>query len=290
MRTLESSTPVFAGIAAIAVLSVMDAVIKQVSGAHDTSQVVLLRYLFGSIAAVAWVVVARPRLPTRGTFRRAGVRAVFILATAWLFFKTLTLLPLAEAVAITFTAPFFMVAVSKLLLGEPVGKRAVAAIAVGFSGVLVMLGGRLQSDVGGDPVGYLTGLGASVTYAIATVMTRRDSGHDPVAWMVLAQNAMAATLSAPVGALVWTAPSAENWLLFGVAGLLGTAGHLGFAWAYSNAPASRLAPLEYTTFLWAGLIGAVFFAEIPTVATLAGAGLIVAACMLVFGRPASEAT
>lgn len=286
MKTLASPMPVFAGLFAVAVLSGMDAVIKEVGAHHDTAQVVFLRYVFGAASLTLVALVMRAAPPTRGTFRRAALRALFIGSTAFLFFKTLTLLPLAEAVAVCFTAPFFMVIAARVLLGEPIQRRALAAIAIGFLGVLVMLGGRLHDEgASGDPIGYVTALGCSVTYAIAMVMTRKDSGHDPVIPMVLAQNATVAVLSAPFGVAVWTLPTeATLWLFLGV-GLLGTAGHLAFAWAYAHAPAARLAPLEFTGFLWAGTFGAVFFGEVPTAWTFAGAVLIIGACLSVFREP-----
>ncbi|WP_181699392.1 DMT family transporter [Chthonobacter albigriseus] len=290
MKTLASPVPVLSGLFAVAVLAGMDALIKEVSGSHATGQVVFLRYLFGAAALVIVALVTRAQPPTLGTMKRAGVRAIFILSTAFLFFKTLTLLPLAEAVAVSFTAPFFMVIASRFMLGEPVPPRALGAIAVGFSGVVVMLAGRIgDGSLSGVPLGYATGIGCSVTYALAMVMTRKDSGHDPVIAMVLAQNATATVFSAPIGFAVWTAPSTETTLLFAGVGLLGTLGHLAFAWAYAHAPASRLAPLEFTSFLWAAVFGLVFFGEMPTIATFLGALLIVSACLAVFRKTEAPA-
>lgn len=286
---LVSPAPVFAGILAVAVLSVMDALIKEAGSRMGTPQVVLLRYAFGVLALLPIVLSGRVALPTRATFRRAALRVVFTIGTAYFFFKTLTLLPLAESIAITFTAPFFMLVASRLLLGEPMPRRALGAIAVGFLGVIVMVVGR--GGFGGGPAfsfGYLTGLACSITYALSMILMRRDTGHDPVVALVFAQNLSAFAVAIPMGVLTWTAPSAATLGLFLAAGVLGTAGHLAFAVAYARAPASRLAPLEYTAFLWASLFGAVFFGEIPSPWTLAGAVLIVGACLSVMGRPAAD--
>ncbi|HUG63218.1 MAG TPA: DMT family transporter, partial [Methylomirabilota bacterium] len=201
MKTLATPMPAIAAFVGIGVLCLMDAVIKEAAAQYPVGQVVALRFVAGTIVTFAWVIVARAPLPTRGGFRRALVRGTAILATSLLFYKTLVLLPLAEAVAITFVSPFMMLIVSRLLIGEPVTRRAVVAIAVGFCGVLVMLSGRLADGGGGDPMGYLTGLGASVTYAVAMVLTRRDSTRDAVAPLVLAQNVSVAVLAAPFGAV-----------------------------------------------------------------------------------------
>ncbi|BBE72301.1 DMT family transporter [Oharaeibacter diazotrophicus] len=286
---LTTPMPVFAAIAAVAVLSIMDAVIKEAGARLDTPQVVMLRYAFGLLAVLPIALSGRVALPTRGTFRRASLRVAFTISTAFLFFKTLTLLPLAEAVAITFTAPFFMLLASRILLGEAMPPKALSAIAVGFVGVVVMVIGRGGFDEGlGSWLGYVTGLGCSVTYALSMILMRRDAGHDPVVALVLAQNLTAFLASVPFGLAVWTTPSAETVWLFVAAGALGTAGHLCFAFAYGRAPASRLAPLEYTAFLWATVFGAMFFGEVPSAWTLAGAALIVGACLMVMGRPAAD--
>jgi drug/metabolite transporter (DMT)-like permease len=286
MRTLASPMPVVAALAAIGAMSLMDAVIKEVASAHAVPQVVFLRYAFGVVAALSWAAASRSGRPTLQGFQRAGQRAVMLLITSGLFYWTLTLLPLAEAIAITFTTPFLMVIISRFILGEPVTRASMVAVGVGFVGVLVMLAGRLQDIGGGSPFGYLTGLGSSVSYALLMVMTRSHTARDDVVPMIVAQNIAAAAMSAPLGIAMWVTPDAVGWALFAVVGILGTVGHLALAWAYSNAPATRLAPLEFTAFLWAAVLGAVFFAEIPTAATLAGTGLIVAACLVTLRRPA----
>ncbi len=122
------------------------------------------------------------------------------------------------------------------------------------------------------------------------ILMRRDTGHDGVVALVFAQNLSAFLVTIPVGVATWVAPSTATVVLFAAAGLLGTAGHLAMAFAYGRAPASRLAPLEYTaSFLWASAFGLAFFGEIPSPWTLAGAALIVGACLMVFGRPAADA-
>ncbi|PWB65820.1 MAG: EamA/RhaT family transporter, partial [Bradyrhizobiaceae bacterium] len=88
-------------------------------------------------------------------------------------------------------------------------------------------------------------------------------------------------LVAPFGALAWTAPDGVSLLWFALIGTLGTTGHLALAWAYGRADASRLGVLEYTAFVWGVLIGLAVFGEVPSLATLAGTGLIVAGAVLI---------
>jgi S-adenosylmethionine uptake transporter len=271
--------PVLAAVIGIALLSGLDGAIKGLTAQHAVPQVVALRFAIGAGLSLALALVLRSALPDRASFRRAAVRGVAILLTTILFFTTLTRLPLAEAVAITFVAPFLMVLVSRVLLGEPITRQAIGAIVVGFTGVLFMLAGNFHAGVGGDPLGYALGLAAALTYSVSIVLTRRDTGAESVVTLVLAQNIVVALAALPFGLMSWATPDPDGLLLFVLAGALGTAGHLVLAWAYSRAPATRLAPLEYTAFLWAAALGWAVWDEVPTIATVVGAAMIVAAAV-----------
>ena len=142
-----------------------------------------------------------------------------------------------------------------------------------------MFGGNVAHG-DGYLLGYVLVLCSALTYAIAIILTRRDTGKDPILALVLSQNVVLTIGAAPFAAIGWVTPDFHGGLLFLAAGTLGTVGHLIFAWAYKHAPASRLAPLEYTSFIWAVLFGFALFAEVPSLATIAGAALIVAGCLM----------
>ena len=279
MKSLASPAPVLAAVLGIGILCGLDAVVKAATETYPAGQVVAFRFLVGAFVALAWGMMSGAQMPTRDSFRRATVRAAVILATTLMFFTSLTLLPLAEAIAASLVSPFMMLLVSRVLLGEPIPPRALVAIAIGFSGVVVMLGGNVANG-GGNLLGYALVLCSALTYAIAMILTRRDTGKDPILALVLSQNVVLTIGAAPFAAIGWVTPDLHGGLLFLAAGTLGTVGHLIFAWAYKHAPASRLAPLEYTSFIWAVLYGFVLFSEVPSLATIAGAALIVAGCLM----------
>ncbi|WP_237154580.1 DMT family transporter [Oryzibacter oryziterrae] len=275
---------------AIAIFSAMDAIVKQASIAVPVLFVVFMRYLTGLAFSLLALIGDRSVWPSVAALKRAALRSLCMLATATLFFITLQYLPLAQTVALTFTAPFFLVFGSALLLGEPISPRALAATVVGFLGIVVMMGGRFSGAETGPLIGYATAIAASVTYATGTILIRRDSARDPVLTMIIAQNIMITLFALPFGIARFTLPSAVDSLWLVLSGALGTLGHLMFTRAYARAGANVLAPLEFTGFLWASAFGIVFFNEIPTLWTLAGTVLIVAACLTVMrgqaGKPA----
>ena len=104
--------------------------------------------------------------------------------------------------------------------------------------------------------------------------------RDPLATIVFLQNGFAMLLIAPFALAIWIPPTWPQLGWFAVIGLLGTAGHVALAWAYRHADASRLGAIEYTAFLWAVALGFVFFGEVPSAATFAGAALIIAGALV----------
>jgi drug/metabolite transporter (DMT)-like permease len=270
--------------AAIGVLTVMDGLIKHVSAELATPQIVFLRYVAGVTFAGIAFVIAGTRRPAIEAVRAHAFRAVAVAITATTFFYALAVLPFAVAIALTFTAPFFIALLAALTLGETPGRGVWGAIAVGFAGVLVVLSGELHATAQATWLGIGAALVAALSYAVVMVMLKSRTAVDPIPTIVLLQNVLAGAFMAPLAAWTWTPPSgaALAWLV--LIGGLGTIGHFGMAWAYGRAEASRLGVVEYTAFIWAALLGFIFFAEVPKVATIAGATLIIAGATLVMRR------
>lgn len=271
--------PVLVCFAGIALLSVMDAVIKEALKTLPVFQVAFLRYAVGSACMTAIVATIRPGWPRADTVRANAVRALLVVVTATCFFYGIGVLPLAEALLLSFMSPFFTAVLAATLLGEKLGARTFGAIAAGFAGVAVIVAG---SHGGGDdaartaaPVlGAAAVLLSALTYSASNVLLRARAQRDPLLHIVLIQNVAPGLILAVPAALVWVAPSGRETLLLLGVGMLGVAGHLCLARAYAGAEASRLAPLDYTALIWALGLGFFAFGEIPTLGAAAGATLI----------------
>jgi drug/metabolite transporter (DMT)-like permease len=263
----------------VAVLSCMDAIMKIVSSVYPIGQVVGLRYAAGSLFAAMAFLLMGGTWPTRDAVKRNLVRAVVVLCTASTFFTAIARLPLVEAIALTFLAPLLMLLLGRLILKEPISPRALVGIGIGFAGVLVIARGQEVNPASPlDPIGLAAALACPFFYALSLVLMRQQSAKDSTITIVALSNLFAFLLVTPVMVVQWRPPSVDHLLVFTVAGLFGTCGHLCMAWAYSRAHAGRLGILEYTAFLWAAMFGFFFFAEIPTGWTLAGAAMIIVAC------------
>jgi drug/metabolite transporter (DMT)-like permease len=261
---------------AIAVLSLMDAIIKAMAASYPIFQVAFLRFGFGLVVATAALALARPGLPSRETFLANAARAVLTVFTATTFFFALGELPLAEALVLTFLSPMFVAFFGVLMLGERPDRRIVAALVAGFAGVLVVVSAQLET---GDRARSLAGVAAAlvsaVCYAFGLVLLRARAQRDPIVYIVFLQNLGAALILSPGAYWVWQPPTWPDIGLFALIGALGVGGHFLLTSAFARAEAARLASLEYTALIWAALLGYAFFQEVPTLATAAGAVLIV---------------
>ncbi|HMO31169.1 DMT family transporter [Enterovirga sp.] len=278
--------PVLHAVAGIALLSVMDALIKGAVESLPVLQVALLRYLVGSAAILALAAWRRPGWPTREALLANGVRAILVVITATSFFYALGRLPLAETLILSFVSPAFTVLFAAILLGERVGPRILVSLVAGFAGVAVIVAGGLGGE--GARETSLSGVAAvlvsAVGYSATNVLLRARAQRDPLLVIVAIQNLVPAAILAGPGWWVWRMPEGSGWLLLGAIGLLGVAGHLVLARAYAAAEAARLAALEYTALIWAVLFGFLAFGEVPGGFAWAGGALILGSAWIVARR------
>jgi len=277
--------PALRAAAGIAVLSIMDAVIKGMSAHYPTFQVAFLRFMCGSIVVSGVVAVLKPGWPNRETVAANAIRSVIAVVTALCFFYALGQLPLAEVLVLSFLSPMFIALFGMLMLRERVDARIVGAIAIGFAGTLVVVFGQTEeTGAARSWAGVAAALASAITYALSLVLLRQRAQRDKFLHIVIFQNIGPFLLVAPFGLWAWQPLDYTHLAWFMLMGVLGVIGHMLMATAYARAEAARLAPLEYTALIWAVLIGYGVFSEIPTWATFGGGILIVGAAMLTSRR------
>jgi S-adenosylmethionine uptake transporter len=268
------------GAAGVALLCFMDAVIKHLVAANDTLVVVFGRYVFAALfAALLWARAGRPSL-TIEALKAHGLRGVVISVSAVAFFWSLSALPLVEVIVISFLAPLMMPFTARLMLGERLRPRNIAAGGLGFAGVLVAsLGAPLESAGDRRMLGIAAVLIAAVAYSVSMTMLRGRAGKDgPEVVGLLAALIPGAIVALPAF-LTGAAPPAGDLPAFVLLGLFAAGGMYFLAKAYAGAETQVLAPLEYTALLWAAAIGWFLFAEPVRAPIWAGAAIIIAACL-----------
>lgn len=280
-RPFRTWVAVLLAASGVAMFSLMDVFMKSTSLVIGAYSAVLWRSLFGSVLSGAIYYATGTRRPPALVMRLHVWRALLIGPMAALFFWAFTRLPLAEAIALSFVAPIIALGLTPLMLKEHVGRQSVIAALIGILGVLVILAGRMG---GHYQVGALLGAGAvifsAVLYAVNLMLQRQQAQLASAYEVAFFQNLFVLLLFLPLAPWMLHGLGDVAWGEIAAAAALAVFSQTVLTAAYARAPASRLIPLEYSAFLWACLFGWWFFGETLTVPVLAGAGLIVAACVL----------
>ena len=271
----------FVCLAGVASFSVMDAAMKELALGVGAYSALFFRSLIG--AALGGAAMAATRTPPpRGSVLALHIRrGVVISGMSWTFFASLALLPLAEAIALSFIAPIIALYLAALLLKERVGRRAIWSALLGLVGVGIVLSGRLNGHY--DEKALLGAVGVLISamlFAYNLVLQRQLAQRAGAIEMSFCQNGVMLCLFAPLAPLLLGWPEPQEWKLVLLATGLVVASQLCLAWAYARAPAARLIPLEYSAFVWAALLGWLVFGERLSLLVVAGAGVIVLACLL----------
>lgn len=247
-----------------------------------TFEIIFFRNLFAFIPIAGFIVATRGSAVLR-TSRPLGhlTRASIGVAGMFCGFAALGLLPLSEFTALTFAAPLFITALSGPALGEKVGPHRWAAVALGFLGVLIMVRPDPHQIVN---VGALLALGQALGTAGAMLAIRQLGTTEPGPTIVF-YFTLAATLFGALGLpFVWVTPSRELLVILVLTGLTGGVGQLLLTQAFRIAPAAVIAPFDYTTLIWTGLIGHLIWNETPRWNAAIGAVVVAASGLYILWR------
>jgi drug/metabolite transporter (DMT)-like permease len=277
---------------ACALFTLMSALIKALGDRIPVAEIMFFRSALA--VPVVLLVVARAR-PGRAvwqalrTNRFPGhlVRASTGTSAQACSFYALALLPLAEHTALTNTTPIFITLLSIPFLGEKVGIHRAGAVLVGFLGIVVIalgqgaFGGGLQ---GLAQIGIAAAVAQGVFSACTTLLVRNLSSTEASTTITLWQSLLMTAFAGVVLPFVWVTPTWWELGLLILVGLLGGAAQVMLTEAWASAEVSALAPYSYSSLLWAILFGWIAFGDVPGLATVAGALLIVIASLYILHR------
>jgi drug/metabolite transporter (DMT)-like permease len=282
---------IYSKIAAIALLSTMDAMVKELGTHYSTLQLMFFRSLIG-VLPLLWLIRMAggwTTLRTRQPLLQFG-RVIVSFLSLFGFFYLFPLMPLAELYAISFAAPLFMTALGVPLLGERVGWRRWTAVAVGFAGVLIIV---QPGSTAFHPLS-LAVLAATFCYALSMICVRRLSRTDSDQATIMFYSIAAVGLSGllilvnelggqPMGVL-WIWPRTIDWLWLVAVGLTGGLGQILVTRAWRLAPAAVLAPFDYVAIVFALGYGWLFWREVPTPWLWFGLPLIIGSGLYILHR------
>ncbi len=264
----------------IALFALNDALGKWLLVDYSVAELLLIRSMAALIllapfirqaGIVAFTSAPRPWLQV--------TRVVLSTLEVAMFFWAVSYLPLADTVTFYLAGPIYATAISVVLLGEKVGWRRWIAVLVGFTGVLI----ALRPSAASITLPALIALVGSVIFAFLMITTRllhQTQNTVLVAGQIVGTLIFGVTL-APFG---WVTPTPRDFVLLCLFGVISI-----FALACVNralklAPASVVAPYQYTFILWAIALGYAVFGDVPDAFTLIGAAIIIGAGLYIFWR------
>jgi drug/metabolite transporter (DMT)-like permease len=191
------------------------------------------------------------------------------------FFWTLTHMLLADAMALQFSRPLFMIPLAMLLLGEVAGLRRTAVTLLGFAGIMLY---ARPFTAGFDPGAFVGALGA-LAGGLVVVCIKRLATTEPTRVIMFYYAFWNAVFALVPAIFLWVTPSLFQFAILAVIGLLGIGGQAMITHGLTMGEATVLVPLDYSRIVYSAIVGYLLFSEVPGPWSLAGMGLIVAASL-----------
>ena len=279
-------------LASAMLFAVMSALVRYVSDVTPLGQVVFFRSAFAIIPVVVIYAWRRELMSAVRTSRPFGHLGRGMISVSGMFFNfaALARLPIVDVTTITFAGPLITVALAAIFLKERVRIYRWSAVAVGFVGVIVMLWPHLDlaryTNAAGSAatLGALFALASAFTNAGSVVQTRRLTDTETTSSIVFYFSlfcTIGGLLTLPLG---WIVPSAPQLAALIALGVIGGLSHILLTESYRHAPASLVAPLDYTALLWAFILGYWFFDELPTATVYVGSAIVAGSGLFVIWR------
>ena len=274
--------PVLMASAGVLLFCILDAVMKAQALALGAYSATFWRAAMGAVFASALYLPNRPQLATGRVLRLHITRGVLTAFMMLFLFWSLTQLPLAQAIGLSFVAPIIALYLAAPMLGEEITPGANIAATLGFGGVVV-IAGEDMFQMGDDSslLGIAAVLIFAIMYAFNIILQRKQALVARPTEIACYQNVIMTCILALGAPFSVTLPAnIAQWTAAWAAGALAVISLILLSIAYSKAEARVLVSMEYTAFIWAALFGWLFFAEPVSAGTLLGTALIVTGCIV----------
>ena len=249
-----------------------DSIAKHLVDTYHVLMILWLKYVFQTASVVLVILFTQPLRSFRT--RRPGVqigRGLAGIGSYGTFLLAISYIPLADAIAIEFSSPLIVVALSAPLLGERVGPKGWAVVLAGFAGTVLIVRPGMGVVHWAATLMLFAAFCVAVMQFMSAVLALVD--HPMTSLFYLSLTGLVLT-SLPV-AFFWEVLDPGAWALMIAVGAIAAFCHYLFVWAYQFATASLLAPFLYAQIVGAVVLGIVLFGDIPDLWTLAGTALVV---------------
>ena len=244
-------------------------------------EILFLRYVFTLVAIMPWVL----RTGVGATFRTKrlgfhGMRGVVVVISTMAWYYGISVVPLAEALALNCLAAIFVTVGAVLFLGETAGVWRWSAVCVGLFGAWIILRPGLQVVSAGSMIILFSALGWGATMLFMKVLSRTEKPITIVVYLYV----FSILFSSVPTIFAWVTPTPTQLALFAAIGVLSSVGHLAIAQAFKEGEASAIVPADFTRLAWAAFLGYAVFDEVPDFWTIVGAIVIFASTTLIAYR------
>jgi drug/metabolite transporter (DMT)-like permease len=275
--------------------AVMSALVRLMGEVTPVGQLVFFRSLFAIVPVViiyAYRGELRQAIYTKRPLGQLG-RGLLSVGGMYSNFAALTRLPLADATAIQFASPLITVGLAALILKERVRIYRWSAVFIGFIGVLIMLVPHLDPAhytnlASAAAIGAMLAVLAAFINAGTVIQTRRLTRTETTPSIVFYFSLICAIAGAATLPFAWHTPTLYELTILITLGMLGGLAHIFLTESYRFAAASVIAPFDYTSMLWALLLGYWMFGEVPTALVFVGAAIVIAAGLFVLWRERTQ--
>jgi len=261
--------------------NILNATAKWLADDYSIVEITFFRNIFAFFPCLL-LVFAGPGIASLRTGRLGlhFLRGLGGLASMLLAFTSYSLLPIADAVAISFASPIFLTALSVPLLGEKVGIHRWSAVVIGFLGILVM---AKPSGIGQN-LGFFTALGGTVVGALVLVSVRRLGRTEAPLTIIFYQATVGTAGSVLLLPFGWKTPTLGGFALFTLMGLVGVAGHFCQTQGFRHAAVAVVGPFNYAGLIWATLFGYLIWHQLPGPGTVLGGLVVIASGIYILYR------
>ena len=273
--------PFMVAAAGVGTFSLMDAAMKDLALSLGAYNAVMWRNCLGALFMGLLFIGTRQKWPAAHILKIHLWRSIIVSVMAVSFFWSLTKLPLAEAIGLSFIAPVIALYLAAVMLGEKIGREAIWASLAGLGGVAIILTGRLSGHyTSGHLWGAAAVLFSAVVFAYNLILARKQAQIAGPIEIAFFQNLFVAATLSLVAPWFLQPIAMSDVPMVGSAAALAIISLLLLSWAYARAEAQILIPVEYTAFVWAAFFGWLFFAEPVTLPVLLGTALIVSGSLI----------
>lgn len=262
--------------------SFMNVLIRWTSNELHPFQIAFFRNFFGLVFMLPWLIKFGYRSFKTDRFGLFVIRSLLGLFSMFCFFWGISVLPLAKAVALSFTVPLFVTLGAAIFLKETVNWRRWVAVLVGFLGTLIIL----RPTVDGDLFASLVVIASSVTMAASVLIIKSLSRTEDTNVIVMYMVLLMTPLSFPVAAAVWQWPTMETWFLVTLMGFLGSFSHLMFTHSLKMSDVSIVMPFDFARLPFIILLAWIVFSQSVDHWTIIGAAIVFSSGIYIARREA----